>query len=719
VLAAGTLALAVFPAQDPATRSALPGTIRDPWHLVVESSATGRTPAGEALLSVAAAELALGRLTQARRLLASPSAAAADSLTTLTLRAELAEAGGAAAEAARLYAWAAGLSSDVGQAGALLARSAVASERGGVAGAAERYAEARARLPAIAGWLALRQARITADPQAAEALITLAPVPARRPAQLALAEVKLRVADTAAAMRLLVEGGRPDRAAVLALARADTGGARAHAVTAVASTDTAVQRAGLAVLDGPAEAAPGEADDWRVAAAAAARLGEAARAARLAARAVARGDSGPGMMLRWGTYLERAGRRSEAMTAYARAGRSGEFPRARARLQSGDRVGGIGALRAFADHWADDPQAPLALYLAADAADSDSLLAAVAERWPASDYGTRARQRLAMAHLSRRDTVGALRHFEAGARAGASDAPLSQFHAGRLLVARGDSAGRALLERVARTDSLGYYGFQARAALRMAPPRFAPVPDRPVSPRARAVLDEIALLEAAGLTDEADLLVAHVTDRPWEDADEMLDVSLGLTHSGRSTAGIRLAWRASTRLTLNHPRVLRAVFPWPNRELIEREAAKFNLDPYALAGLIRHESGFAAAIRSRAGAVGAMQLMPATAREVARRQRVPWSDGMRAVFDANVHIGSAHLAGLLARYKGDLIPTFAAYNAGGTPVSRWLRAPGAGDRVILVEQIRYAETQGYVRTVWRNGELYRALYGPDALTGGP
>jgi soluble lytic murein transglycosylase len=346
-------------------------------------------------------------------------------------------------------------------------------------------------------------------------------------------------------------------------------------------------------------------------------------------------------------------------------------------------------------------------------------LARVAERWPTNDYGVRARQRLAMAHLARRDTAGALRYFEAGARAGASDAPLSQFHAGRLLLARGDSAGRALLERVARTDSLGYYGFQARAALGMSPPVFVPVAEHPPAPRARAVLEEIAQLEAAGLSEEADRLVTHVGERPWEDADEMLDVAMGLIASGRSVAGIRLGWRAATRLTLNHPRVLRAVFPWPYRELVEQEAAKFKLDPFLLAGLIRQESGFGADARSRAGAVGAMQLMPATAREVARRQGVPWSDGMRAIFDANIHIGSVHLAGLLARYQGDVIPAVAAYNAGGSPVSRWLRAPGARDRLMLVEQIRYPETQGYVRTVWRNRELYRALYGSDAATGNP
>jgi soluble lytic murein transglycosylase len=229
-----------------------------------------------------------------------------------------------------------------------------------------------------------------------------------------------------------------------------------------------------------------------------------------------------------------------------------------------------------------------------------------------------------------------------------------------------------------------------------------------------ALLEEVALLEDAGLMAEADLLVADAAERGWGDPDEMLDVSEGLTYSGRSTAGIRLAWRAATGLTLNHPRVVRAVFPWPDRRLIEQEATKFKLDPYLLAGLIRHESGFAATIRSRAGAVGAMQLMPATAREVARRLQVPWSDGMRGVFDANVHVGSAHLAGLFARYRGDRIPTIAAYNAGGTPVGRWLRLPGAADRLHFVERIGYPETQGYVRTVWRNAELYKALYGPSS-----
>jgi soluble lytic murein transglycosylase len=52
----------------------------------------------------------------------------------------------------------------------------------------------------------------------------------------------------------------------------------------------------------------------------------------------------------------------------------------------------------------------------------------------------------------------------------------------------------------------------------------------------------------------------------------------------------------------------------------------------------------------------------------------------------------------------------AAYNAGAAPVIRWLTKPGAEDADQFIEQIPYQETRGYVRSVLRNRELYRALY---------
>lgn len=712
--AVGLVALALpattLPAQDPP----LPWDLRGAWHVAVEWAASPRAPTGADLVRLAAAELAIGRVSRARDLLGRPGIPAQDSATVLALRAAIAETAGDDAAAAALYARAsvAAEPSDPGRAGVYAARGGSAAARAGAtAAAATAYARARTLIPAIDGWLGLREARVADDPLAAQALLARVPGSARPLALVALAERRLAGGDSAAAELLLAEAGRPARAASLALARGDTGTAHRYTLAALDAPDTAIVRAGLALLDGPAAAAVRGPIEWMAAARAAARLGEDARAARLAGVAVAAGDSGAGALARWGAYLERAGRRTEALAAYARAGHAGEFPRARALLRAGDRAAATRALQAFADGEPDDPQAPLALYLAADAAGGDSLLAAVAARWPADTYAARARQRLAFERLRRGDTAAALRFFDAGIEAGGPDAPMARFHAGRLRLRAGDPTGRLLLAGLAEGDSLGYYGFRARAALGLVPPRFDPPRPREPTPAARALLDRLILLEAAGLEEEAELFLGEALERAWDDADELLDVAEGLIANGRPREGIRLGWRAATRLTLNHPRVLRAVFPWPDREAIEAEAGEFGLDAYLLAGLIRQESGFSATARSRAGATGIMQLMPTTAREVAARLRVPWADRMRAVADASLHVGAAHLSGLLARYGADAVPAIAAYNAGGTPVTRWLRTPGADDRVLFVEGITYPETQGYVRTVWRNRDLYFALYG--------
>jgi soluble lytic murein transglycosylase len=158
--------------------------------------------------------------------------------------------------------------------------------------------------------------------------------------------------------------------------------------------------------------------------------------------------------------------------------------------------------------------------------------------------------------------------------------------------------------------------------------------------------------------------------------------------------------------------VLRIIFPWPHRDLLEREAAEFNLDPFLLVALVRQESAFDADATSRAGARGMMQLMPATARGLARQLHVDWNSTFLGVADANVHLGAAHLAQMLRQYD-EVVLALAAYNAGGSRVRRWMRYPEAraGDWFSFTERIPFPETRGYVQTLLRNRELYRALYG--------
>jgi soluble lytic murein transglycosylase len=172
---------------------------------------------------------------------------------------------------------------------------------------------------------------------------------------------------------------------------------------------------------------------------------------------------------------------------------------------------------------------------------------------------------------------------------------------------------------------------------------------------------------------------------------------------------VRLAWLAALK-SPNDPRVLRAIFPWPNRRAVEAEAGEFGIDPLLLAAVVRQESVFDAEALSPAGARGLAQLLPGTAAFTARGLDVSFDPEWITVPDLNLHLGAAHLAELLRRFDAHVEPAVAAYNAGAPSVRRWLARPGAGDADRFIELIPYQETRGYVRTVLRNRDLYRALY---------
>jgi soluble lytic murein transglycosylase len=156
--------------------------------------------------------------------------------------------------------------------------------------------------------------------------------------------------------------------------------------------------------------------------------------------------------------------------------------------------------------------------------------------------------------------------------------------------------------------------------------------------------------------------------------------------------------------------VLRAIFPWPRRAALEAEAREFDVDPALFAAVVRQESTFDSEALSRAGARGLAQLMPGTAAQAARRLDVTLAPEWLTVPDLNLHLGASHLAALLKRFRGRVEVAVAAYNAGAAPVLRWLTRPGAEDADQFIEQIPFQETRGYVRSVLRNRELYRALY---------
>jgi soluble lytic murein transglycosylase len=129
--------------------------------------------------------------------------------------------------------------------------------------------------------------------------------------------------------------------------------------------------------------------------------------------------------------------------------------------------------------------------------------------------------------------------------------------------------------------------------------------------------------------------------------------------------------------------------------------------------IARQESAFDPTAISHAGARGLMQMMPATARETARRANLPF-DWPRLGRDAlySAQMGAAHLNDLLKEWRGSYILTFAAYNAGSGNVRKWIAAYGDPrkpevDAIDWVERIPFYETRNYVQRVMENLQVYR------------
>ena len=139
-----------------------------------------------------------------------------------------------------------------------------------------------------------------------------------------------------------------------------------------------------------------------------------------------------------------------------------------------------------------------------------------------------------------------------------------------------------------------------------------------------------------------------------------------------------------------------------------------------LFAITRQESAFDRDAVSRAGARGLMQLMPATASDVANKLRLPFSaERLTADGTYNVLLGRAYLEGLIDDFGGSYTLAIAGYNAGPGRVRQWLRDygdPRGGeiDMVDWIENIPISETRNYVQRVLENLQIYRGQVGRNS-----
>ncbi|VVE59986.1 lytic transglycosylase [Pandoraea anapnoica] len=180
--------------------------------------------------------------------------------------------------------------------------------------------------------------------------------------------------------------------------------------------------------------------------------------------------------------------------------------------------------------------------------------------------------------------------------------------------------------------------------------------------------------------------------------------------------GIELFDRAvntADRTKVEHDFSLRYLMPF--RDKVDRFSKIVDLDEAWAYGLIRQESRFIINARSSAGAGGLMQVMPATAKMVAKQIGIDYSPGMMHDIDTNIRLGTSYLSDIYNKFDGSAVLASAGYNAGPGRPRTWrstLDRPVEG--AIFAETIPFNETRQYVENVLSNTMYYSAI-----ITGRP
>lgn len=296
-----------------------------------------------------------------------------------------------------------------------------------------------------------------------------------------------------------------------------------------------------------------------------------------------------------------------------------------------------------------------------------------------------------------------------------------------------ETAAREQFARVLRTYPESYYAWRAADHLgynvgnftnarNFAPPTVA-LSSRAALPAGSTAVSELYLLgqdrDAFGLWQYE---TANRRPQDFTVAEQFADGLLQLTQ-GSNLVGINRVWRLDDRqdpaarsqvLALQGEAAYwQALFPLPFEEPIRAWSRERQLDPLLVAALIRQESRFEPKIRSRSNATGLMQILPSTGQWIAGKLGQPRYSLENP--EDNIKFGTWYLRYTHERYGNNSMLAVASYNGGPGNVAKWVQRYGLQDADRFVELIPFAETKGYVESVFGNYWNYLRLHSPDIV----
>ena len=168
------------------------------------------------------------------------------------------------------------------------------------------------------------------------------------------------------------------------------------------------------------------------------------------------------------------------------------------------------------------------------------------------------------------------------------------------------------------------------------------------------------------------------------------------------------------------PTAQKFFYPFPYREKVESNAARYRVDRFLAISVMKVESNFVEGATSKSGAVGLMQIMPDTANWIATQlDENPPSINQLHNSDTNIKYGIWYLAELEDEFFGNDVLALAAYNAGRGNVHHWMENKGWRKNFSDVDEIPFNETKNYVKKVLACREIYSQLYGQESFAANP
>ena len=290
---------------------------------------------------------------------------------------------------------------------------------------------------------------------------------------------------------------------------------------------------------------------------------------------------------------------------------------------------------------------------------------------------------------------------------------------GRAYAALGDKASATKAYQSAAQHSTIYYGQLAREQIGLGndPEK---INGGEASAAARSRVDNDEVIRAMRIMHQASgkanlhMFLWSIASR-FKSVDEM-NAAAAIAHDlGGTTMALRLA-KAAGQFKIDID-----AWSYPLRGLPEWKQVGKPIERAMVFALSRQESEFDPQAGSKVGAQGLMQLMPGTAKIVARQYRLPYAvSKLKGDPAYNVKLGAAHLADLVEDFGGSYVLTLVGYNAGPRRAREWtdeygdIRG-GTVDPIDWVESIPFQETRQYVQKVLQNLHIYRSRLAPQTV----